>query len=99
MSGPILIKLNVSKVDKTHLFQGKNGKYLDVVLMPNRDGTDQYGNDFMAVQGVSKEARDAGVKGAILGNARWLGTKIASKPAVKPQPTPEDSSEDDKLPF
>ena len=88
MSGPILIKLNVSNVDKAHLFQGKNGKYLDVILLPNKGGADQYGNDFMAVQGVSKEARDSGVKGNIIGNARWMGAR--QQPTTKPADAPSD---------
>jgi hypothetical protein len=68
----ITVKINVSKIDKTHLFEGKSGKYLDLVLRETPN--DKYGNDYMVVQGVSKEARQKGVKGPILGNAKNFGT-------------------------
>jgi hypothetical protein len=81
----ITVKINVSKIDKTHLFEGKSGKYLDLVLRETPN--DKYGNDYMVVQGVSKEARQKGVKGPILGNAKNFG---ASQPQ---QSAPADSEE------
>jgi len=37
---------------------GKSGVYLDLFLFANKDGKDQYGNDGMVFQTVSKAARD-----------------------------------------
>lgn len=76
----ITLKINVSKIDKAHLFEGKSGKYLDVILFETPG--DKYGNDYRAVQGVSKEARLAGTKGAIIGNAKIVGKKAESRPAA-----------------
>jgi len=67
----ISISINVSKIDKAHLYEGKQGKYLNLVLWETPDDT--YGNDYRVVQGVSKEARASGVKGAILGNGKVVG--------------------------
>lgn len=67
----ISVSINVSKIDKAHLYEGKSGKYLNLVLWESPD--DKYGNDYRVVQGVSKEARASGVKGAILGNGKILG--------------------------
>lgn len=67
----ISVNVNVSLIDKAHLYEGKKGKYLTLVLWETPD--DKYGNDYRVVQGVSKEARASGVKGAILGNAKVLG--------------------------
>jgi hypothetical protein len=68
----ILGKIDVTKIDKAKLFEGKNGaKYLDVCLIDTPN--DKYGNSHMIVQSVSKEEREAGVKGAILGNAKTIG--------------------------
>ena len=61
-------KIDVTKIDKSFLFKGKSGTYLDVALIPNKSGRDQYGNDGMIVQSVSKQARQEGKKGPILGN-------------------------------
>ncbi len=61
-------KIDVTKIDKSFLFKGKSGTYLDVALIPNKSCRDQYGNDGMIVQSVSKQARQEGKKGPILGN-------------------------------
>jgi len=65
------------------LYEGKNGAvYLDLALFESPD--DKYGNDWRICQSVSQEARQAGEKGAILGNGKNRGGG-ASKPAPKPQ--------------
>ncbi len=82
MSETITIKIDVNKIDKSKLFAGKKGTYLDVVLIPTPNN--QYGNDYMAVQGISKEEREAGIKGEVLGNANLNKKKQggAPKPAA-----------------
>jgi len=68
MNETIRLKIDVSKIDKNHLFQGKKGTYLDVTLIPTPGN--KYGNSHLAVQDLGKEAREAGQKGEILGNAK-----------------------------
>ena len=82
-------KIDVTKIDKTQLFQGKTAKYLDLIFFENREGPDQYGNDGYIVQGVSKEARDRGERGAIIGNWKRMKPKQA-----KPQPAPAKAAPD-----
>ena len=61
------------KIEKKRLFPGKNGaQYLDVIMMENKNGTDQYGSDGMICQSVSQDERKAGVKGPILGNFKII---------------------------
>lgn len=96
----IIAKINVAKVDKSKLFEGKNGaKYLDACLIETPN--DQYGNDFMVVQGVSKEERDAGKRGEILGNAKIMGggQRRLSAPQGRSGPTPQNPPPDDDVPF
>lgn len=45
---------------------------MDVTLMDNRDGPDQYGNDGFATLDLGKERRLAGERGPILGNWKDL---------------------------
>lgn len=71
------LRIDVTKIDKTALYKGVKGTYLDITLLDNRDGTDQYGNDGMIVQDIGKERREAGEKGTILGN--WKHVVIPSK--------------------
>jgi hypothetical protein len=78
----ISISINVSKIDKAHLYEGKQGKYLNLVLWETPD--DKYGNDYRVVQGVSKEARASGVKGAILGNGKIVGKEPRAPNVAKP---------------
>jgi hypothetical protein len=64
--------INLSKVDKSKLFKSeKTGAiYLDLVMIESPNN--QYGQSHMIIQEVSKEDREKGIKGAILGNAKEL---------------------------
>ena len=64
----IRLKIDVKKIDKARLYVGKKGTYLDATLIATPDG--KYGDDYMIVQSVSREDREAGVNGAIIGNAK-----------------------------
>jgi len=65
----ISLKIDIDKIDKSKLFKGQKGTYLDAVVFLN-DEKDQYGNNGMITQSVSKEEREKGGKGVILGNAK-----------------------------
>lgn len=85
----LTLKLDVSKIDKAKLFKGEKGIYLDAVLIetPNSEFS-----DFMIVQNATKEEREAGIKGAILGNAKEI--KFDKK-----EPEPLTKEDQDNLPF
>lgn len=88
----IAIKIDVTKIDKSRLFQGKNGaQYLDATVFVNEE-QGQYGDNGMVTQSVSKEERESGVKGAILGNVKVLGEFGDNKPAAA-------AVEEDNIPF
>lgn len=89
------IKIDVSKILKEHLFQGKNGaKYLDAVLIPSPNS--QYGDSHFIAQGLPKELREQGKKGPIIGNAKVLGGGKRPQQPRKPQPTDEQLANQDK---
>ena len=101
------LKINVTKIDKTALFEGKNGKYLDLVLFENKGGVDQYGNHGFVTQDIGRERREAGERGPIIGNWKDLGGT-----ATQPAPTqhqqakanayqrqPVDMPDGDEVPF
>lgn len=83
MARPIQLKIDVTKIDKSHLYQGQTAKYLDCAVWPNRDGADKFGFTHYITQSVSKEARDAGVKGAIIGNAKFPDDDREERPAQR----------------
>lgn len=88
----ITIKINVSKIDKARLFKGEKGTYLDAILIPTPN--DKYGQDYMIVESISKEERDAGAKGTIIGG----GKNKEPKQSPSPEPIPSTQGTDD-LPF
>lgn len=92
----ITISLNVTRIDKTAIVDGKNGKYLSLCLFANKNGPDQFGNDGFVTQDLGKERRLAGEKGPILGNYRDFDRQKAE--SEKPEFRSEKQDDDD-IPF
>ena len=93
-----VIKIDVTKIDKKHLFKGKTAVYLDAALV---ERPDEYGNAGFISQSVSKEARAKGEKGPIIGNWRRVGEdkKPAQAAAQKPAAKTETPTDEDPMPF
>jgi hypothetical protein len=66
----VTLKINVAKIDKSKLYKGTEGTYLDVTAFVDTDNQDKFGNNGMITQSVSKEEREAGTRGVILGNSK-----------------------------
>jgi hypothetical protein len=66
----VSVKIDVLKIEKARLFRGAKGTYLDTTVFIDLDEADQYGNHGMVTQDVSKDERQADVKGPILGNVK-----------------------------
>jgi len=93
MKATIALKLDVTKIEKERLFKGKKGTYLDAIVHFDTQ-PDKYENNGFVVQQISKEERDSGVKGTILGNVKllWNDNEETQSPEIL-----EDESDD--LPF
>ena len=96
------LKINVSQIDKARLFKGNKGTYLDATIFVDLSELDQYGNSGMITQDVSKEEREAGTRGPILGNVKifWRDDSPAAPKPAAPQAAasaPLDFDED--IPF
>jgi len=91
----IKIKINVNNIDKNRLFKGEKGTYLNAVLIPTPDN--QY-NDYMIVEDISKEERERGTKGNILGNAKEFKSDSQQHTKQDNQVNSDEIKEDD-LPF
>ena len=101
----IALNLNLSLVDKARLYKGKKGQYLSAVLHLTPT-VDQYGNNGFVVESISKEERQAGQRGTIIGNAKIITP--AGEQNVAPQVTAytppaataqTGAYDDDDLPF
>lgn len=67
----ISLSIDVEKLDPKRLYKGKKGKYLSATLFLKEE-VDQYGNNGFIVESITKEEREAGQKGTIIGNAKFL---------------------------
>lgn len=94
--------INVSRITKSRLFtkDGKEGKYLRVVLIRKKE-KDQYGQVcYMVKEDVTKDERLSGVEGNFIGDMSAMkpreGTSAPRQSAPAPASPPP---EDDDVPF
>ena len=81
----INISIDVSKIDKTRLFKGKKGTYMDLTTFIDTNNPDQYNQHGFVSQSTSKEEREQGVKTPILGNCKVFFDSNSSD-----MPTPKE---------
>lgn len=93
----VRLSIDVTKIDKDKLIKGKKGTYLSCTAFIDPNNPDQYGNSGMITQDVSKEQKEAGVKGEILGNSKVFWQGEGKQQAAAPS-APEEPSLD-TLPF
>jgi hypothetical protein len=97
----ITFSINLDKIDKNEIIQGEKGRYLKLRL--SNTPNSEYGYDYLCAQQVSKEAREAGKDGNILGNGNaWdiqLGSPNVNKRQDNGQPAAQQASSNDDLPF
>lgn len=68
------ISIDVSKIDKSRLYKGEKGNYLNLTTFVDIDNKDKYDNNGFISQSVTKEERTNGVQTPILGNVRVMYT-------------------------
>jgi len=104
MASIIATSIDLTKIPKDKIIDGKKGKYLPITITIN-DEVDQFGNQGPVVVQQTKEERDAKTEKVYLGNVKvvWTnGDNVDVAPrdaqpaqaAMPPQPQPVDD-----LPF
>lgn len=96
----VSISINMDKIEEFRLFKGKKGTYLNMTTFIDVDNKDQYDNNGFISQDVSKEERNRGVKGPILGNCKVFYND--SEPSLQQQVDSgavQSSDFDDDIPF
>ena len=78
------------------VYVGEKSRNLELTLIPNRDGPDKYGYTGFAAVNLTKERREAGEKGPIVGNWKPIGKPAATPPPVQTAPATDDG---DDIPF
>ncbi len=101
----ITISIDVTKIEKARIKphtrkDGSNAKFIDIVLIPRPDDR---GNDYMVVQGVTREEREQGTRGPILGNGKIIGGRgkpeAKRKEAFQPSPPLPMTPGEQDVPF
>ena len=73
MASILATSIDLTKIPKDKIIEGKKGKYLPITITLN-DETDQFGNQGPVVVQQTKEERDAKVEKTYLGNVKVVWT-------------------------
>lgn len=98
MSATISFSIDLSKIDKSKVIQGKKGTYYNVVAFVN-DQEDPYGNNVKIATEKTKAERDSNVPTHWLGNGKVITTDgnisavqlVGNKGQQAPAPAPADN--------
>lgn len=94
--------INIDKLEENRLFAGKKGNYYNFTSLIDLDSQGQYNDNGFIAHDVSKEERDQGIKGAIVGNVKvvWKENEGQSHaPPNTPQSDFMGGYDDDEIPF
>lgn len=102
-------------LEANNVFVGKQGLYMEVTLMENKDGPGKFGDDGFAILEIGKERREGGEKAPIVGNWKHAGKSAPGRdrtaqdayrkpatppPAVRPGGyNPDPDDDSSEIPF
>ena len=99
------ISIDVTKIDKSRIFAGKKGKYIDLTGFIDTDNPGQYGDHGTLSQSVTAEERQNGTRLPICGNIKVFWTdsgadnrKAPQRPGTGNYQAPPDD-DDSNIPF
>ena len=104
MASIIATSIDLTKIPKDKIVEGKKGKYLPITITIN-DETDQFGNQGPVIVQQTKEERDAKAEKVYLGNVKVVWTNgenvdVAPRDGQPTQATmPSQPQPVDDLPF
>jgi|TARA_R110000803_G_scaffold76166_2_gene140724 hypothetical protein len=96
----ISLRIDVTKIDKSRLYKGAKGTYLDLTTFVDTMVTDEYDNNGRINQSLTKEEREAKVQTPILGNVKVFYTDGSQTGIEKPAVADMSIGDlDDDIPF
>tara|TARA_B100001559_G_C16271749_1_gene516390 strand:+ start:51 stop:362 length:312 start_codon:yes stop_codon:yes gene_type:complete len=103
MASILKTSINLNKIDKSKIIEGKKGKYLPITITIN-DEIDQFGNNGPVVIAQTKEEREAKTEKVFLGNVQVVWTNgdnvnVAPRQDQPTQAAPKQAVVEDDLPF
>jgi hypothetical protein len=105
MASIIKTSIDLTKIPKDKIIDGKKGKYLPITITLN-DELDQFGNQGPVIVSQSKEEREGKVDKVYLGNVQVVWSNGENVPAAPRDGSPAPAQQaatpvaaDDDLPF
>ena len=106
MASIIKTSIDLTKIDKSKIIEGKKGKYLPITITLN-DEVDQFGNQGPVIISQSKEEREMKTDKIYLGNVQVVWTNGENVNTAPREGEPEKSNvatlqsiaKEDDLPF
>lgn len=100
MSKLLSLSVDLSKIDKSKITEGKNGAKYYSLTIELKDEKDQYGNDLTAWTTQTKEDRESKTSRTYLGNGKIIFSSNAEKTNYsKENKTTVLTEEVNELPF
>jgi hypothetical protein len=93
----ISVRIDVTKIDKSRLYKGAKGTYLDLTTFVDTEQQDQYENNGFISQSLTKEEREAKYQTPILGNVKVFYTDSTTTALAVAAMSIEEL--DDDIPF
>lgn len=72
MSTIVNASIDLTKIEKSKVIDGKKGKYINITMFVN-DEVDQFGNNASIIMSQTKEEREAKTPRVYLGNGKTAG--------------------------
>ena len=94
----ISVRIDVTKIDKSRLYKGAKGTYLDLTTFVDTEQQDQYENNGFISQSLTKDEREAKYQTPILGNVKVFYTDGQQQQQQKQAPATIEEMDDD-IPF
>ena len=91
------IQIDVTKIEKSRIYEGKKGKYLTATVFLDIDNQDQYGNNGM----VTHKKNEGEERAPILGNAKifWNDSKPQAPKGNPPSNVNNGLDDNQDIPF
>lgn len=97
----INISIDLSKIDKSRIKEGKNGAKYYNLTVDKKQSPDQFGNDHTVYNTPTKEEREAKTPKSYVGSGKEFvfGNRQQNAPAANTPPPTTNSQVIDDLPF
>src|SRR5690554_4006148 len=99
MAQIISVSIDLNKLDKSRIIEGKNGaKYYNSTVNVN-DEKDQYGNDASVTISQTAEERQAKAQRTFVGNGRVVWSGTSNRPQQQSNQSFDSTPQEGDLPF